>query len=220
MSQRKLRYLASGALAGTVAVLAFMTVHAIFISNIWFSTVAMIAAGAVSGACVAWTYALLVPHPSVRSWVRYNLVYMGIFVALGVCSVLVFDPVTTIAALIQAKAPPTDLFARAMPMTLVFLVAITITLSMMYGRQWHQVAAILVTCSVLLALLGLNVSAIGLVDVPRGSLHLIAELFGLILVLDAVYAAAFTGLQWRTLGPTVVAPMLPNKPLQQTPQTR
>ena len=199
MSQRPLRYVASGALAGTVAVLVFMTVHALFISNIWFSAMVMIAAGALSGACVAWTYALLVPQPSVRTWLRYNLVYLGMFVALGVTSVLVFDPVTTIAALIQVKAPPSDLFARAMPMTLAFLIAITIALSIMYGRHWRHVAAILVTCSVLLALLGLNVSAIGLVDVPRGALHLIAELFGLIFVLDTVYAAAFTALQWRTL---------------------
>ena len=200
MSQPTLRYVASGALAGTVSVLVFMTVHALFISNIWFSSIAMIAAGALSGACVAWTYALLVPQPSVRTWLRYNLVYLGMFIALGFTSVLVFDPVTTIAALIQAKEPPNDLFAKAMPMTLAFLIAITIALSIMYGRQWRHFAAILLTCSVLLALLGLNVSAIGLVDVPRGSLYLIAELFGLIFILDAVYAAAFTGLEWRTLG--------------------
>lgn len=200
MAQRTLRFPASGALAGSVSVLVFMTVHALFISNIWFSAVAMITAGALSGACVSWTYALLVPQPSVPTWLRYNLVYLAMFVALGITSVLVFDPVTTIAALIQSKEPPTQLFARAMPMTLAFLIAITIALSLVYGFAWRHFAAILLTCSVLLALLGLNVSVIGLVQVPRGSLYLIAELFGLIFVLDAVYAMAFMALEWRTLG--------------------
>ena len=176
-----------------------MTVHAILISNIWFSATIMLTAGALCGACVSGTYALLFPHPSVGSWLRYNLVYLGMFVALGLASVIVFDPVTTIAVLIQTKAPPTDLFAQALPMTALFLLAITVALSIMYGRQWRHYVAILITCTVLLALLGLNVSAIGLVDVPRGSLYLIAELFGLIFILDAVYSVVFAVLEWRAL---------------------
>ena len=52
---------------------------------------------------------------------------------------------------------------------------------------------------VLVALLGLNVSAIGLVAIPAGALYLIVELFALILVLNVVYVAVFAILQWRLL---------------------
>jgi hypothetical protein len=194
-----LRYARSGAVAGAISALAFTTVHGLLISDIWFSAVAMIAAGALSGGCIAWSYALLVRAPSLGSWVRYNLVYLGMFAVLGMASVLVFEPVTTVAALLQANAPPKALFAKAMPLTLVFLFSMTTLLSVLYGRQWRHYGPILLTCAVLIALLGLNVSVIGLVFVPRGSGYLIAELFGLIFLLDAAYFAAFLGLERRTL---------------------
>jgi hypothetical protein len=47
--------------------------------------------------------------------------------------------------------------------------------------------------------LGLNVSAIGLVDMPRNSTYLVAELFGLIVVIDMVFAATFLMLESKRL---------------------
>jgi hypothetical protein len=52
---------------------------------------------------------------------------------------------------------------------------------------------------VLVLSLGLNVSAIGLVDIPRGSLYLIMELFGLIVALNGVYAVVFVALERQSL---------------------
>ena len=58
----------------------------------------------------------------------------------------------------------------------------------------------MLTAAVLLTLLGLNVSVIGLVEVPRSASYLIAELFALIFILNAVHAAAFALLERRALG--------------------
>lgn len=48
---------------------------------------------------------------------------------------------------------------------------------------------------VLVVFLGLNVSAIGLVEIPRGSFLLVAELFGLIVVINVGFAATFVVLE-------------------------
>ncbi len=64
---------------------------------------------------------------------RYNLPYLGMFLLRGLASEIVFDPVTAGAALLDAREPPTALFARAMPMTLVFLFCMSTLLSLLYG---------------------------------------------------------------------------------------
>ena len=69
-----------------------------------------------------------------------------------------------------------------------------------YARRLREWLAILLTAVVLVALLGLNVSVIGLVDIPTASWYLVAELFGLIVVLAASNAAGFLALEWRRLG--------------------
>ena len=193
------RFLVSGAVAGAISAFAFAVVHDVLISDIWFSTVPMMIAGALCGASVGWTYALLFATASVRSWVGYNLVYLGVLALLGVASVVVFDPVTTVAAVIEANEPPTELFGRAMPMTVIFLVAMTCVLGFLFGRNWRHYLAILVTCTVLIALLGLNISALGLVYVPSGSVYLIAEFVGLVFVLDAIYALGVIVIERRTI---------------------
>lgn len=188
-------YLWSGAVAGAVSAFVFAIIHDLFISDIWFSVVFMMVAGAVCGLCLGWTYGLLFEMPSTGSWVRYNLLYVAMFALLGAASVLIYEPVTTMAAVVAANAPPHELFEQAMPLTLGFTVAISLFLSWLYGRNGWHFAAILLTCTLLVLLLGLNVSAIGLVYIPSSSLFLIAELFGLILALDVVYMAVFIGFE-------------------------
>ena len=58
---------------------------------------------------------------------------------------------------------------------------------------------LLLTCSVLVLLLGLNVSAMGLVAIPRSSLYLVAEMFALILVLNVAYVLVFIFLERKSL---------------------
>jgi hypothetical protein len=192
-------YVRSGAAAGAVSAFAFAIIHHVFISDIWFSLIMMMVAGAVCGLCIGWSYGLLVEAPSTGSWLRYNTLYVAMFGLLGAASVLVYEPVTTIAALVQANESPDELFGQAMPMTVVFTLATAALMSLMYRRSWLRLGAILLTCTVLVLALGLNVSVIGLVYIPRGSLYLIVELFGLILAINAVYVAVFIALERKSL---------------------
>jgi hypothetical protein len=113
--------------------------------------------------------------------------------------VLVFEPVTTIAALVVANEPPDELIRRAMPMTVLFTLATATLVSLLYGQRWQHFLAIFLTCTLLVLLLGLNVSAIGLVYVPSGSVYLIVEMFLLILAINLVFVAAFIALERKSL---------------------
>jgi hypothetical protein len=84
-------------------------------------------------------------------------------------------------------------------MTVLFTLAAATLLSLLYGRRWTHYLSILLTCTILVLLLGLNVSTIGLVDIPSGSVYLVIELFALILALNLVYAAMFIALERKTL---------------------
>lgn len=189
------RALVAGAVSGAVSAFVFTGLHDWLISDIWFSLPVMLGAGAVCGLTLAWTYGLCVDAPSMGSWARYNLLHVALFAVLGAVSVLVYEPVTTVAALIAANEPPEALFRQALPMTLVFTLCMAALVYALYGRRWWHFGPVLLTSVVLVALLGLNVSVIGLVFFTGGEAWLIAELFALIVALDAVYAAVFWALR-------------------------
>jgi hypothetical protein len=193
------RYARSGAASGAISAFVFAIIHDLFISDIWFSLIALVAAGAVCGLCLGWSYALLVAAPSLGGWLAYNLLYVAMFALLGAASVLLYEPVTTLSAVIAANAPPDELIRQAMPMTAAFTLGTAALVSLLYPKSWRRFGAILLTCTVLVLSLGLNVSAIGLVDIPRGSLYLIMELFGLIVALNGVYAVVFVALERQSL---------------------
>jgi hypothetical protein len=180
-----------GSFSGMGSTLIFTIIHDIFISNIWFMLLPMLVAGALCGALLSWSYRLLVANPSRHSWLIYNLIYVALFGLLGIASVLFFEPVTTMAAVVTLNGPPTELIDQAMPMTIVFTLGMAVLITLLYGRSITNFLGVLLTCAVLVALLGLNVSAIGLVAIPSGSLVVIAELFGLIVVLNAVYVMVY-----------------------------
>ena len=181
---------AIGALAGAFSALVFTVVHHVLISSIWFALPAMLGAGAVCGTCIAWSYCLVTPSPSASTWFLYNLMFVAMFVALGTVSVAVFDPITTIAALLQTKEPPRELIGRALPMTGGFMLATAVILTVRYRPSWSGAIGLLVTTVVLVVLLGLNISILGLVDVPSGEVRVLAETFGLLGALAIVYVAA------------------------------
>lgn len=189
----------SGAAAGAVSTLIFVAIHQVLISNIWFSLLPMLIAGALCGLVVAWSYERLFEERSIGSWLRYNAAYLVLLLLLGGASVAVFEPVTTIAALVEANEPPGELIGQAMPMTVLFTLAGSVVIAALFGRNWPAFGAIAVTCVVLVVLLGLNVSVIGLVEIPRGSVSLVAELYALIVVLDGAYVATYVVLERRAL---------------------
>ena len=180
-------FVAVGAVAGALSAFIFTVVHQLVISSIWFALPAMLAAGALCGSCLAWSYLSVTHTLSVSTWLRYNLLYLVIFLAIGAVSVVVFDPITTIAALLQTNEPPRELIGRALPMTGAFTVVSAVGLSVLYRPSWFGILTLFVTTAVLVLLLGLNISILGFVDVASGQVLVLAETFGLLVVLAGVY---------------------------------
>lgn len=196
------RYNLSGAIAGTISAFSFTIIHDIFISDIWFSLLPMLIAGALCGLCISWSHILLLPWPKFRNWLIFNGIWVVMFILLGLVSVVIYEPVTTMAALIAANGPPTELINQAGPMTAIFTLAVAIALALYYRASWRKFLALLLTSVVLVALLGLNVSTIGLVSIPGSGWFLVLEMFILIIVLNLVYVAVFTLLErrsWRAM---------------------
>jgi hypothetical protein len=190
-------FTASGALAGAFSAFIFCIVHQILISPIWFAIVAMLVAGAVSGACLAWSYALAVKNRTVRSWIQYNVLYVVILVALGAVSLVMFEPVTTIAQLLKSNEPPRALIGKALPITAIFTVSSAALLTVLHRTRWLGGVAILMTTLVVVLFLGLNISILGLVSVPKSSLYVIGEVVALLVILALVYAVSMAYV-WRT----------------------
>ncbi|NNF04980.1 MAG: hypothetical protein HKN17_11000, partial [Rhodothermales bacterium] len=189
----------SGAVAGVVSTLLFTWVHDLIISDIWFSLPAMLIAGVLCGAGIGGSFAFVVERPKLRGWIRFNLILFGLFVALALTSVLVYSPITTVAALIAANEAPTELIREARPLLVGFVVLATLLLGRLYSSGLAGVTALLATILVLTVFLGINVAIIGLVSVTVGTVYLIVELFALIALLAAAFAATFLLLERRIL---------------------
>lgn len=185
----------SGAVAGAISALAFALVHDLFISDIWTTAPIMMAAGALCGMTLSRSYDRLFARPRLRGWVGWNVAHVAMFGLLGLVSVLVFEPVTTMAALIVANEPPDALIRQAMPVTIAFTVATSLLLWAVFSSRPSDLVPVLVSTTTLVLLLGLNVSVIGLVEIPRGSTFVVVELFGLIVALGGVYCLAFAAIE-------------------------
>jgi hypothetical protein len=193
---RLAEFTVTGALAGALSALIFCVVHQLLISPIWFAIVAMLVAGAVAGTCLAWGFALVVKNQTVGSWLRYNMVFVLVLVALGVVSLIVFEPVTTIAQLLKSNEPPRALIGRALPVTVFFTVGSAALLTVWHRPRWPGAVAILVTTLVIVLFLGMNISILGFVFIPKSSLYVIGEVVALILVLALVYSVSMAYV-WR-----------------------
>lgn len=194
-------FLRSGTIAGLVSALIFTIVHQNFINDIWFSIPIMLIAGALCGPSLGWSYGVLVSVPTLKNWLAYNLVYMAMFGILGAVSVAAFDPITTVEALIEVNESPNELIGKAMPLTVVFTFLMAGIVTVLSTRRWANFGPALLACVVLVLSQGLNVSIIGLVSLPSGSLYLVVELFALILALGVVFAVAFAILERKQLSP-------------------
>lgn len=183
-------FIGSGALAGAISASGFTALHQLLINPIWFALPAMLVAGAACGICLAWSYTLLVPTATIRTWLRYNLFYLVMFVALGLTSLAAFEPVTTITALLRANEPPRALIGHALPVSGLFTLATAALLSLVYRVSWRGAGGLLVTAAVLVVILGLNISILGLVEVPRAALGVLGEVVLLLVALGGIYSGA------------------------------
>jgi hypothetical protein len=203
------RAVLSGALAGAVSVVVFTAVHDWLISDIWSTLLPMMAAGALCGVTVAWSYARLFGQRlSMASWVGYNALYVGLLALLGLVSVLVFEPIVTAAELLEiGGAPPPELFRSATPLTVAFVLLSAAGIGRLWGRSALDHLSVLLACTTVVVLLGLNLSILGLVRFTSGSLPLLGMTYGLVVVLNAVFAAVFAALERRALLGVPAAPV-------------
>lgn len=195
------RPLLAGAVSGCVTVLAFTVLHDLLISDIWFSLVPMLIAGAACGASLGWSHGLLFAPPSARSWLLYNLAHLAGLVGLGIASVLYFEPVVSMVAMITSSAPPDELFAQAMPLTVAWTLVTVGALSAMWGRTPAKAAALLLTTIILVGLLGLNIAVLGLVEMDGESLRPLWLFFELTVLIVLGNATVFLLLERRRLAP-------------------
>ena len=194
------RFVGSGAFAGVLATFGFTALHQLLINPIWFALLPMLVAGAICGTLLAWSYDLAVSTPSLRGWLGYNLFFLAMFVGLGLTSLAAFEPVTTIAALLRAKDPPVVLIGRALPVTAMFTLATGALLSIVYRPSWQGVAAFLLTSAVLVLVLGLNISILGLVEVPVAAWGVLGEVLALLVALGGTYTGVVVALNRPRFG--------------------
>ncbi len=186
-----------GAIAGAIAVMVFTIVHFFVISDIWWSLVPMLVAGAACGAALAATFGM-VRTPTPMTWFAYNAVWVALLGSLSVASILVFEPITTVAELIEADGPPDELIGQALPMTAAFTLLSAGVVTVVFMRRWSAFLPVLGTAALVVALLGLNLSITGLAEFESGQGVLIAELLGLVALLAGVYAVAYRMLELAT----------------------
>lgn len=190
-------FMPAGAIAGAASVVVFTVVHDLIISDIWWMLGPMVVAGALSGLCLAWTFERLFQRRSIATWVAYNAAYLAMFGALAAASVIIFEPVTTMAAISAEGGPVDELIVRALPLAGAFTLGTTGVLGRLLSRRWSDYLRLLLVITVLMVFLGLNVSVLGLVEFSGDALTPVVVFFGLIVLLDLVFAAVFAAILWR-----------------------
>lgn len=100
----------------------FTVVHHLTISNIWSMLPMMVLTGAISGARIAWAFQGLFRRHSMGWWAAWNLVILAGLVTLTAASMVVYEPVTTMAAIMERGGPVDDLIVQALLLTAVFIV--------------------------------------------------------------------------------------------------
>ncbi|HSJ24886.1 MAG TPA: hypothetical protein VK929_09475 [Longimicrobiales bacterium] len=191
------RILVSGAVAGTVTSFGFTVLHHVLISNIWFSALPMMAAGAICGLCLAWSYRLVFARHSTGGWLLYNLMFVGLFIVLGGVSFMVFEPIYTIAGLVTGEQSPDALLGQAIPMSALFGVVAGVVMAGLRRADRRQGVSLVITCVVLTVLLGHNAAVLGLVHMSQEAVPLLAQFYGLIAAIMVGNATAFVALERR-----------------------
>lgn len=181
------RAIAGGATAGAITTLGSLILHAITISNIWFSAPLMLVAGAACGACLGWSHASVFSPGTTFTWVIWNASQTGLLLFLGLVSFAVFSPQWSMAELMVEDPPIGELFGQALPLMGAFIAIGAIALWAAFSRRISSLPSVLATVALLVLLLGHNVAIVGLVDVPAGGYYFVAKMLGLIVVLGASF---------------------------------
>lgn len=198
----KITNLIAGIVAGIVATLVFTIIHGLMISQIWFMIIPMLVAGAICGLFLSLSYELLVDHPSAMGWLRYNLLYIMLLFLLGPLSLLLFEPKMTIPELVSSpNGLPDALFRDVLSLVTVYTPLMALVITVLHGRRWAGYGVVLVTCAVLVFLLGLNIAPLGLVFLTDGWVRMLLELVGLIVALNLGYVIVYLRIRCLRTGP-------------------
>jgi len=192
-----------GAAAGATSTVVFTAVHHLTISNIRATLPVMIAAGGLCGWSLAWSYQRLFGGYSLRTWIGYNTAHLAVFAGLGITSVVVFERVTKVAAIMARGGPVDDLIARAFPITGIFIALATVAMGLAFGRVWRDYLRLLLTVGLLMLFLGSNISVLGLVDFGGAPLGPAITFFALTFLLNSSHSSG--GRQLRFLTRSAVA---------------
>lgn len=178
-----------GAVAGGLTTLAFVLLHDLWISDIWFNLGPMLFAGALCGFVIVWGYTKVVVDHSPARWFIYNGCLVGLLVALGAGSFVVLDPRFTMAEAMVMDDALAELIPPALPLMIAATLVGTLLLWLAYGRRRAALVPILATQVLLVFLVGHNLAILGLVELSDGLVTAFLEFVGLTVFLGAGFAA-------------------------------
>ena len=181
----------AGAAAGVVATTVFTSLHHLFISPIWWALPFMAVAGAVCGAVLAWCYTSLVAVRTAGSWAVFVGLYIVMFGLLAMASSIVYEPIITMAEVVNSTGGNPIPIGESLGLMVVFTLGWAAFLSVFYQRGWRGFVAALAATTILMLLLGVNVSTMGLVDVPTTGWVLVIEFFGYLIALGVSFGLSF-----------------------------
>jgi hypothetical protein len=184
-----------GALAGAVVVLGFTAVHDVFILDIWSYVGQMLFAGALCGACIAWSYRAAVSAYSTVAWVGYGGLYVVEMIALGAFSLLLLEPQFTMAELLADDDAFDRLLRASIPLLIAAMVVGSIAIWWHYGRRPSALAPIAVTQVVLVFLLGHQFAFLGLVETSASLVRVFGEFAVMTIGLAVSFTATAVGLE-------------------------
>lgn len=186
----KITNLIAGIIAGSASTLAFTIIHGLLIIPIWFMFIPMLVVGALCGLFVSLSYELLIEQPSVMGWLRYNLLYVILLFLLGPLSLVLYEPMITIPELLSSGLPD-ELLRQVVPLVAVYTPLMALIITVLHRRRWAGYGMVLVTCAVLVFLLGLNIVPLGLVFLTGSWVRMLLELVGLIAALNLLYVVVY-----------------------------
>lgn len=180
--------LGAGAAAGVVATTVFTIAHHLFINPIWWAFPFMAVAGSLCGAVLAWCYTRLAQG---RSWAVFVGMFTLMFGVLALASSIVYEPIITMAELIESTGGNPIPIGESMGLIVVFTFSWAGFLSVFYRRGWRGFAAALAATAILMLILGVNVSTMGLVDIPTTGWVLVLEFFGYLVALGLSFGLSY-----------------------------
>ena len=99
----------------------------------------------------------------------------------------------------ESDGPLTELLVEALPLTIISMVGIAVIVSILFGSLKRDLGPALVTSTVLMLFLGLNLTIMGLVEFSGEDLGVVAGFMALIGFIGSVFTAVFVALEWSTM---------------------